>query len=191
MLPAITAGEIVSRKEYNGDITIIDRTIAYLRQIFSSEINKGTLSERPSVNLIKAVINLMNLMASSESETCRSAIDVPRELCRFLKECDTDPNVVSEKEENLVSLITEAAAPSDVLKVLSMWDKCDAAPSVVLPALRCSLVSAAMQQEERIELLRVRQAEKKGSKNSAQTHSPDDGGIYERMLRGEISIQKR
>jgi len=183
--------EIILSKHYNRDSSIIRRTIDHIRNIFSSEISKGTLRERSSSNLIKALISLLNLMATSESETCRCAIDVHEELGRFLKECDTDPDTVTEKEEDLISLITEMAAPSDVLGVLSTWDKCDAAPSVVLPALRSSLLAAALQQKERIELLRVRQAEKAGSENSARVQSPDNGTIYERMLRGEISIHKR
>ena len=190
-LSVTAAGEIILSKQYNRDSSIIKRTIDHIRQIFSSEISKRTLRERPSSTLIKALISLLNLMASSESERCRCAIDIPEELGRFLKECDTDPDTVTEKEEDLISLITEMAAPSDVLAVLSTWDKCDAAPSVVLPALRSSLLSAAMQQKERIELLRIRQAGKPGSENSAQIQSPDNGTIYERMLRGEISIHKR
>ena len=187
MLNNMIAAEIIASKEYSNNNDVIKRILLNIREIFRSIVNEGSVSENNSAALIQRLITLFTMMATSECESYRETTSVPEELCSFLRECDTEKDSVSDEEKTLIRLIAKCATPPDVLETLSKWEKRNMAQTVVLPALRAALLTAARQQKETVELMRLRKARLDRQNRSPKSY---DGSTWERLEKGEIMIDK-
>ena len=186
------AGEIISTNTYNRDSIVITKVVTHIREILSSEMTHLNPSERYSErNLVQALIRLLNSISTSRSPDWQSAISVPDEFVKMLELCSDGPEEpTSEKEMLLLAILVETAMPSDTLAALSLWNKCDKAPSVVIPALRSSLTLSAVQEKERIQLLRIRRGREGMTSDKSIRPKASDGTIWEQALKGEVSIDK-
>ena len=186
------AGEIISTNTYNRDSIVIAKVVTHIRDILASEMTHLNPSERYSErNLVQALIRLLNSISTSRSPDWQSAISVPDEFVKMLELCSDGPEEpTSEKEMLLLAILVETAMPSDTLAALSLWNKCDKAPSVVIPALRSSLTLSAVQEKERIQLLRIRRGREGMTSDKSIRPKASDGTIWEQALKGEVSIDK-
>lgn len=188
------AGEIISTKTYCRDSDVITQVVTHIREMLASEIIILNPTERYSNrNLVQALIQLLNSMSTSQSPDWQNAITVSDEFVKMLGLCSNspeEPTSTSEKEKLLLSILVETAIPSDVLAALLRWNKCDAVPSAVIPATRSSLTSAALQKKERIQLLRIRKGQNERALEQADRPQASDGTIWERVLKGEVPIDK-
>ena len=186
------AGEIISNKAYSRDSIVIAKVVSHIRDILASEITHLNPSERYSErNLVQSLIRLLNSISTSKSSDWQNSISVPEEFVKMLELCSEGPEEpTSEKEKLLLAILVETAMPSDTLAALSLWNKCDKSPSVVIPALRSSLTSAALQERERIQLLRIRRGKKGMESDKSIRPKASDGTIWERALKGEVAIDK-
>jgi hypothetical protein len=186
------AGEIIATKACGSDSIVITKVVTHIRKILASEMTHLNPSERYSErNLVQALIRLLNSMSCSQSPDWQNAISVPGEFVKMLELCSDGPEEpTSEKEKLLLSIFVETAMPSDTLAALSVWNKCDKVPSAVMPALRSSLTSAALHEKERIQLLRIRRKQEGMASDKSDRLKASDGTIWERALKGEVSIDK-
>lgn len=186
------AGEIIPTNTYSRDSIVITAVVAHIREILASEMTHLNPSERYSDrNLVQALIRLLNSISTSRSSDWQNAISVPDEFVKMLELCSDGPEEpTSEKEKLLLAILVETAMPSDTLAALSLWNKCDKAPSVVIPALRSCLTLSALQEKERIQLLRIRRGREGKTLDQSIRPKASDGTIWEQALKGEVSIDK-
>lgn len=189
------AGEIISTNAYSRDSVVITKAVTHIRKILASQMVHLNPSERYSErNLVQALIRLLNSISTSRFPDWQNAMSIPDEFAKMLELCSDGPEEpTSEKEKLLLAILVETAMPSDTLAALSLWNKCDKAPSVVIPALRASLTLSAFQEKERIQLLRIRRG-REGMEGMSSDKSirpkASDGTIWEQALKGEVAIDK-
>jgi len=203
-------GEIITDPLYCSDLNIISETLSYIRTIALASLecdddsqSIGSSLDQPfDTSLLRRIILLFHMMATSRLAVCRQSVKVPEELIDLLEHCSEEEEVdiiPTEKEEAFVNLISETAAPSDALLTLNGWENSAQASSVIIPSLRTSLILGArggMSNEISCTLLQIRQVREEGAgsgdldDNELNKKRLPNGGIWQSLLRGDVQIDK-
>uniref|UniRef100_A0A7S1ZE75 Uncharacterized protein n=1 Tax=Trieres chinensis TaxID=1514140 RepID=A0A7S1ZE75_TRICV len=209
------AGEIISNYPYIENPAALSKALDHLRAIAKSTIERDGLSDPCSIEVMRRIISIYDMMSASKSEHARHSISVPFELNLLLEACATVDNpdnvmlarIATKCEKRLVELIAETAAPVDVINTFAKWGRSNGASATVLPALRSSLLWGAhvgIQKELSGALMRIQQARRQvrpapGTQeldwqdHIKSVHKPAsiaDGRIWQKLTSGDVSIKK-
>jgi hypothetical protein len=186
------ADEIISKCKSQSDHDILIKAISILQNVSRECLNSNSKDKTSMFDtvLMRQILLLFNNIASSSIKVFKDSVDICAELGTLLDQCQQQSTNMIEKEELMITLMSETMSSDNTLTTLSSRSLNNLSSSSIVSALQTCLKKGTEEREDNeisSALLRLRKVRPSIQTSRSKCNAP---GIWESMQRGTALIDK-